>query len=112
MEYSETQIGAIVRVEGTSGVGGFPATIPAHTKASILVDRGAMTTAYPDLVVSRGKGTTIRITYAEALVDAKGQKGNRNETANRSILGLKDTFVTDGGAGRAWTTLWSVVTST
>jgi alpha-L-rhamnosidase len=106
MEYSETPIGRIVRTEGVGGVAGFPATIPAHAKASILVDRGAMTTAYPDLVVSRGKGAVLRITYAEALVDAKGHKGNRDEIANRSIHGLNDRFSTDGGAGRAWTTLW------
>jgi len=105
MEYSEIPVGSIVRVEGT-GAAGFPATIPAHTKASILIDRGTLTTAYPDLVVSGGKGAVVRITYAEALVDAKGKKGNRNETANRSILGLNDTFVADGGAGRAWTSLW------
>ena len=53
----------------------------------------------------RGKGATLRITYAEALVDAKGAKGNRNETANRSILGLRDTYVCDGGPHRAWSTL-------
>jgi hypothetical protein len=99
-------MGRIVRVEGTGDLGGFPATIPGHTKASILIDRGAMTTAYPDLVVSQGKGAVVKITYAEALVDAQGHKGNRNETANRSILGLNDTLVADGGADRAWTTLW------
>jgi len=105
MEFAETSIGRIVRVEGASGGVGFPATIAAHSRASILFDRGAMTTAYPELVVSRGKGTVLRLTYAEALVDARGQKGNRNETANRSILGLNDTFVADGGTARPWTTL-------
>jgi hypothetical protein len=105
MERSETATGAIVRVEGVGGISSLPATIPAHTRAKLLIDRGAMTTAYPELATGRGKGATLRVTYAEALVDAKGLKGNRNETAGRSILGLSDTFVSDGGADRVWSTL-------
>ena len=105
MEFSDLAIGTIVRVEGASGVDRLPAIIPAHTLAKILIDRGAMTTAYPELAVSGGKGASVRITYAEALVDAKGLKGNRNETANRSILGLVDTFAADGGPHRVWSTL-------
>jgi hypothetical protein len=64
-----------------------------------------MTTAYPEIVFSRGRDATLRLTYAEALVDAKGQKGNRNEIANRSILGLSDRLVSDGGAHRDWSPL-------
>jgi hypothetical protein len=106
MEYSETTVGGVVRAEGGAALDSLPATIPAHTRASILFDRGTMTTGFPQLVVGAGKGATVRITYAEALVDSKGQKGNRNETANRRILGLRDTFVPDGGAERAWSPLW------
>ena len=106
MEFTEMPIGRIVRVTGMKGAGGFPSTVPAHTKASILVDGGAMTTAYPKLVMGRGKGATVRLTYAEALVDSKGNKGNRNETANRTILGLTDRLVPDGGLHRAWSSLW------
>ena len=105
MEHSEIAVGGIVRVEGVSGVDCLPATIPPHTRAKMLIDQGAMTTAYPELTTAQGKGATLRITYAEALVDAKGRKGNRNETANRSILGLTDTFVADGGTRRVWSTL-------
>jgi hypothetical protein len=106
MEYREAPIGTIVRVTGVAGVRGFPATIPANTRAAILIDGGAMTTAYPELVMGRGKAATVRLTYAEALVDAKGNKGNRNETANRTILGLTDRLTADGGAHRAWSPLW------
>jgi len=106
MEFSETQIGRIVRVEGPVGAESLPATVPAHTKASLLFDRGTMTTAFPELVFSQGKGSTVRLTYAEALVDDKGQKGNRDEIANRRIIGLRDTVLPDGGAHRAWSPLW------
>jgi len=105
MEHAEIAPARIVRVEGVDGVTALPATIPAHSAAKILFDQGAMTTAYPELSVDGGRGASVRITYAEALVDAKGAKGNRGETANRSILGLRDTFVPDGGADRVWSTL-------
>jgi hypothetical protein len=106
MEYSETPIGSLVRVEGISGVASLPTTIPAHSRASLLFDRGAMTTGYPELVVSQGKGSSVKVTYAEALVDSKGRKGNRNEVAGRRIQGLKDTFIPDGGSRRTWSPLW------
>lgn len=105
MEYSETGMGPIVRVEGVTGLTALPAVIPAHARASILFDRGSMTTAYPELVTSWGKAATLRLTYAEALVDASGQKGNRNEIAHRSILGLRDTLTCDGGDHRLWSPL-------
>jgi alpha-L-rhamnosidase len=106
MEYSDLSVGRIVRVEGVAPMDAFPATLPAHAKASILIDRETMTTAYPDLVVSGGKGASIKVTYAEALVDSSGNKRSRNDIANRTIVGLNDTFVTDGGAGRSWSPFW------
>jgi alpha-L-rhamnosidase len=106
MEYSETTIGRVVRVEGMARIDSLPATIPAHSRASILFDRGAMTTAYPELVVAQGKGANVKVTYAEALVDSKGHKGNRDDIANRRILGLNDTFIPDGAADRSWSPLW------
>ena len=106
MEYTEIPVGTVVRVEGLAGLSGLPATIPAHTLAKILFDRGTMATAYPELLLSGGKGASLRVTYAEALVDSKGQKGNRNEVANRRILGLTDTLSVDGGKGRRWEPLY------
>jgi len=52
-----------------------------------------VTTGYPVLAVSGGRGATIRLTYAEALYDAKGQKGNRNEIAGKHIEGMSDEFL-------------------
>jgi alpha-L-rhamnosidase len=106
MEFSETAIGKIVRVEGMQTVTGLPATVPAHSSVSILYDRGSMTTAYPELVIGHGKGATVKVIYAEALVDAWGHKGNRNEIAGRHILGLTDTVISGGGEHRAWSPLW------
>lgn len=105
MEFSEIPIGRIARVEGLVGVERLPVTVPAHTRVSLLIDRETMTTAFPELTTNGGAGSTVRLTYAEALVDDQGRKGDRSAIAQRHIIGLSDTFLPDGGAGRVWTTL-------
>ena len=81
-------------------------TIPPHTRAIILFDQTFLTTAYPEISVSGGKGSQIILTYSEALFDAKSQKGNRNEIEGRKIYGFTDAFVPDGGDNRTFSTLW------
>lgn len=80
-------------------------TVPAHRKAKILLSRPAMISAYPDLRVSGGRDATIKLTYAEALIDAKRRKGLRSEVGDRTIRGLNDRFVADGQA-RTFSPLW------
>lgn len=83
-----------------------PATVPANTRAVFLLDNGVLTNAYPELTVSRGRGATVTLAYAEALVDAKGKKGNRNEIAGRTLLGFEDQYVADGADRRTFRPLW------
>lgn len=95
MEMILEPVGTVVRTTGITAPSEFPSgslTVPAHTSASILLDRGHLTTAYPALIAS-GSGTTIRLTYAEALLDDQGQKGNRNEVNGKKIFGLVDEFL-------------------
>jgi hypothetical protein len=106
MEYSDTDWGRVVRVEGMDASASFPLVVPAHTRASLLIDRGTMTTAYPEVGFGGGRGAEFRVTYAEALFDAKGQKGNRDEIVNRKINGLRDRVIADGGRGRIWSPLY------
>ena len=108
MQMELTTAGNVVRSTGIVTPAGFPEnqfTVPPHTKASVLIDNSHLTTAYPELTVSGGRGSTIRLTYAEALIDDKGQKGNRNEIAGKHILGVFDEFVPDGAANRTFTPL-------
>ena len=106
MEFSEIGPGRVVRAEGMGAPASLPATIPAHAKVSVLTDWGVMTTAYPELAFAKGKGSKIRITYAEALVDARDHKANRGEIAGRHITGLTDRIAPDGGDQRSWSPLW------
>ncbi|HEY6082331.1 MAG TPA: alpha-rhamnosidase, partial [Chitinophagaceae bacterium] len=87
MEETMQRIKTIRRSSGMGPVSDFisgkdPLTVPAHKTASILLDQSYETVAYPELIVSGGKGAVIKMTYAEALF--KGfQKGNRNDIEGR-----------------------------
>lgn len=80
--------------------------VPAHTRASLLLDQSHTTNAYPVLETSGGGGATVTVTYAEALVDAHGAKGNRNDVEGRTILGVHDVFRPDGGDRRVFQPLY------
>ncbi len=108
MRMELTSAGQVVRSTGIDMPAGFPEkafTVPPHTKASVLIDNSHLTTAYPELTVSGGRGANIRLTYAEALIDGKNQKGNRNEIVGKHIVGVFDEFVPDGAANRTFTPL-------
>jgi hypothetical protein len=81
-------------------------TIPPHTSASLLLDQSHLTNAYVVLNVSGGAGSEVGLTYAEALKDAEGRKGNRNEIDGKRIAGVRDAFFPDGGSDRQFHTLW------
>ena len=80
--------------------------IPANQKVVILFDQGKLTTAYTELKVTGGKGAKIELQYAEALFDAKNNKGNRNEIEGKKMRGYIDFFLPDGGENRLFRPLW------
>jgi alpha-L-rhamnosidase len=101
MELALVPSGRVVRTSGVEGAEGFPEKrfqVPAHSKASILIDAANLVTAYPELTVSGGQGASVRLTYAEGLVDDKGVKGNRNEIDGKHIFGLVDEFLPSGSS--------------
>ncbi len=115
MEYSPTSPGEAVRVDVLNGnavapeIHGFPGTaiaVPAGSHVHVILDRKTLTTAYPRLTVSGGKGADIRLTYSEALYDKNKQKADRDAIGDRQALGLRDIFLPDGGEHRSFEPLW------
>lgn len=80
--------------------------IPAHQTVSVLFDQAYNSVAYPELVVSKGKGASVTLTYAEALFDKNGVKGNRDDISGKTIKGNYDIFLPDGGENRHFRPLW------
>ena len=127
MEYKAESAGEIVRTDSPQGLKYFGRdsqqrspdfsgmTITPATHLHILLDRKTLTTAYPVLTVSGGKGAKIWITYSEALYDNDMHKGDRDAltytddkgvTHPREAYGLKDEFLPDGGDKRVFEPLW------
>ena len=102
------------REAATAGIpAGFPAVpadlrVGARAKMRLLLDRTELTTAYPELEVSGGKGATISMRYAEALFTGPrgNDKGHRDEVAGKIFAGYGDEFLPDGGARRVFRPLW------
>ncbi|MBB5637840.1 hypothetical protein HDE68_003765 [Pedobacter cryoconitis] len=83
-----------------------PLKVPSNQRLSILLDQKTMTAAYPELIISGGKGAKIKLTYSEALFDKQGDKGNRNEIDHKEIKGNYDVFIPDGENNRKFRPLW------
>jgi len=115
MQYKPVEAGTLVRAQGIdlpaatafdpSEDQAHPITIPAHSTVTLLLDRKTLTTAFPSLKLSGGRDAAIALTYGEALYDAKGQKGDRNQVEGRHIQGLRDQITADGQT-RTYRTLW------
>jgi hypothetical protein len=84
---------------------GYP-TIAAHQKTRILFDEEYLTTGYPELTITGGRGATVSIAYAESLFDQNGQKGDRNKVEGKTLAGYHDVFLPDGGDRRLFRPLW------
>jgi len=106
MTMEQQPIGAVVRNSGAEVTAtATPAAeykIPPHSHATLLLDRGHLTTAYPEFTANGGAGASVRLKYAEALLDAKNEKGNRNEIEGKHIVGVYDEFLLDGAKDRVY----------
>ncbi|MFL5578999.1 MAG: alpha-L-rhamnosidase C-terminal domain-containing protein [Gemmatimonadaceae bacterium] len=80
--------------------------VPPRSRATLLLDNAHLTNAHLVLEASGGAGGSIALTYAEALRDASGRKGDRDEIDGKTIVGVRDVFAPDGGPRRRFRTLW------
>lgn len=80
--------------------------IPPNTKLKVLIDNKNLSMGYPELLVSGGGSSKIKVVYSEALFDRNGFKGNRNEIEGKEIHGYSDIFMPDGGDQRLLRPLW------
>ncbi|WP_159523021.1 alpha-L-rhamnosidase-related protein [Sunxiuqinia indica] len=111
MEQRLTRFKKIARTEGIEAdrqflSGGKRIIVPANSKVKLLLDHEKLTIGYPELIVSGGKNSSIKVTYAEALYAKDGKKGNRNIIEGKEIEGYYDIFIPDGGTKRKFIPLW------
>jgi alpha-L-rhamnosidase len=116
MENKPERIAKLREASGVTPPAAFPAKriafeIPPNTHARLLLDQAHLTTAYPELLVSGGRGSRVSIGYAESLMipgDSHGRwrKGNRDEVAGKQFVGYHDEFLPGGGMHRLFRPLW------
>ncbi|MBD0368477.1 MAG: alpha-L-rhamnosidase N-terminal domain-containing protein, partial [Flavisolibacter sp.] len=120
MELTPQRLNEVRKAEGVTVPEGFPKnktafTIPANTKASVLLDQSFLTNAYSTLVFSKGRDAQISMAYAEALYIDEGntkdwrnqnQKGNRNEVEGKRFAGKEDRVISNGSNNQQYTPLW------
>ena len=112
MEETPIRFARTRRATGLAVPAGFPQAkerlvIPARAKATVLLDQDHLITAYPELIVTGGRGATVSLRYAEALLEPGGKvKGNRDDVEGKELRGARDVFVADGGSQRRFRPLW------
>jgi alpha-L-rhamnosidase len=105
LERKEERFNKVVRTNYPAAqkagfISGIPTIIKRNSKISFLLDQNYLTIGYPQFTISKGAGSKIKITYAEALRDKEGKKGNRNNIEGKDILGYYDRYYSDGGDNR------------
>lgn len=91
-------------------------TLPPHIRRRVIVDLENYYCAYPEVMVSGGRNSLLRIHWQEGLFEEPGptwDRGNRDEVEGKYFTvmhynqdGLGDIFRLDGGAHRLLETLW------
>lgn len=110
MEQRPEMITRVRLAEGIDAPEGFtsgdnPLTIPAKSKCKILLDQEYLTTSFPQVLISGGKGSELKITYAETLYQEDMWKGDRDQVEGKKMLGYYDLILPDGGKKRLYRTL-------
>lgn len=72
-----------------------PITIPANTSMRVIFDQGQLTTAYPQISFTDGKGASIRMVYAEAF-SMDWQKTVRDQAQGQFVEGHSDVVIAGG----------------
>ena len=122
MEMSLQRLAVTRKSDGVQVPAGFPAvkkkvTIAANTRATILLDQGFLTNAYPTLTFTGGRDAGIAMGYAEGLYTRRNpnqndlrmaglSKDNRNEVDGKLFIGKTDSVVSNGTTNQEFTPLW------
>jgi len=120
MQYENQKFKSIRQVDGIKSadeiIKSTELIIPENSNVKIILDQNELTNAYPFLKFSNGKGSKIKITYAESLFvpritseysSTKNQeKGNRNIIKDKVFIGNYDIIIPDGGKNRIFEPNW------
>ncbi|MFN3136234.1 MAG: alpha-L-rhamnosidase N-terminal domain-containing protein [Allomuricauda sp.] len=110
MELTNERLAKVRKSEGVKIPSNFPKKpgsikVDANSSAKILLDQEHLTNAYLTLFFSGGKNSVITLSYAEGLYDSDGAKGNRNEISGKTMMGRRDSIISNGMDNQEYTSL-------
>ncbi len=81
--------------------------LPSNQKISILMDNQVMTLGFPEMILSGGKGSHVKVSYSETLFHSdRIGKDDRSKIEGNQLIGVSDIFMTDGGENRMFRPNW------
>jgi len=81
--------------------------IPAHQKTNILIDNEVMTIGFPEMILTGGKNSHIKVSYAETLFHSdRVGKDDRSKIEGNQLIGYSDIFIPEGGKRRLYRPNW------
>ena len=95
-------LGKCVNVDFT-----LPKTYAPNTVTTNIIDLGEYRCAYPEVLISGGRGAKVEWLWAESLLDEKTSlKLDRREWKGKRMYGFGDTFVSDGREDALFSSTW------
>jgi len=79
-----------------------PIHIPGHSEVTILLDQTHLTKGHVMFGFSGGKGSTVKVGYAETLFNPDRSQGHRDVIEGKDFIGLSDEYLLDGGEHRVY----------
>ncbi|MBT3385837.1 MAG: hypothetical protein HN778_03280 [Prolixibacteraceae bacterium] len=81
--------------------------IPEHSKMSILIDNEVMTLGFPEMILTGGENSHVKVSYAETLFHSNRLgKDDRSKIVGNQLIGYSDIFIPDGGKNRLFRPNW------
>jgi len=86
---------------GPDGRAAQPAEIPPRSRRAVILDAGELTTGYMRVDVEGGRGSRVRILYAESFSSRREDgfpvKGKRDDAERFDLIGQEDVYLPSGG---------------
>lgn len=81
--------------------------VPANQKISILMDNRVMTLGFPEMILSGGKDSHIKVSYSETLFHTdRIAKDDRSKIEGNQLIGVSDIIMPHGGQNRLFRPNW------
>lgn len=79
-----------------------PIIIPGNSQLTLLLDQTYLTKGHVQFDFSEGKGTSVKVGYAETLFYPDRSQGHRDIIEGKKFIGLSDEYLLDGGEKRVY----------